>query len=85
MGRPITEEAFNSWEKRRFPNAALEFGPIYNFDYWISRKAAMCGVEITTARFAAKPKAGGERRHEHRGSDVPAVVSAVAIISLCCI
>jgi hypothetical protein len=47
MGGPIiTEAALNSWDKRRFPNAAPAVGPIYNFPGWISKKAVMCGFEI---------------------------------------
>ena len=57
-GGRVTEEAFNSWEKRRFPKAALEFGPIYNFDHWISKKAAMCGVEIHDGQVCSKGQGG---------------------------
>ena len=46
MGGPITEEAFNSWEKRRFPKATQDFGPIHNFPGWASKKAVVCGFEI---------------------------------------
>ena len=58
MGGPITEEAFNSWEKRRFPNAALEFVPIYSFPDWISKKAVVCGFETEGQTCEAK-SAGG--------------------------
>ena len=43
-GKLVTEEDFRAWENARFPKAAQEFGPIYNFPDWISKKAVVCGA-----------------------------------------
>ena len=45
-GKLVTEEDFRAWENARFPKAAQEFNPVYNFPDWISNRAVVCGFEI---------------------------------------